>query len=55
MSDPQVLTKRDAAVEWCEYASDYLQQHGGKPWCYGLIPHDAIAENMTLSGLVRQF
>jgi hypothetical protein len=28
---------------------------GGKPWKYALIPHDAIAENMTLAGLVAQF
>jgi hypothetical protein len=27
----------------------------GKSWKYVLIPHDAIAENMTLSGLVSQF
>jgi len=52
MNDPQVLAKRDAAVQWCLNASDYTQQHGGKPWRYGLIPHGAIAENMTLPGLV---
>lgn len=28
---------------------------GGKPWRYALIPHDAIAENMTLKGLVALF
>lgn len=27
----------------------------GKPWLYLLIPHDAIAENMTLDGLARQY
>jgi len=26
-----------------------------KPWMYLLIPHDAIAENMTLDGLARQY
>jgi hypothetical protein len=30
-----------AAVRWCQQTSDYMQQHGGKPWCYVLIPHDA--------------
>jgi len=28
---------------------------GGKPWPYALIPHDAIAENITLDWLVAQF
>ena len=26
-----------------------------KPWTYVLIPHDAIAENMTLKGLSKMF
>lgn len=24
---------------------------GGKPWKYALIPHDMVAENMSLAGL----
>jgi type III restriction enzyme len=28
---------------------------GGKPWRYVLIPHDAIAENLTLDGLAARF
>jgi type III restriction enzyme len=32
-----------------------MQQNGGKPWRYVLIPHDAIAENITLEGLLRLF
>ena len=56
MDDPEVLAKKDAAVKWCDHASDYARpSNGGKPWKYVLIPHDVIAENMTLSGLVRQF
>ncbi len=55
MTDPQVLAKKEVAVKWCQQASDYMQQHGGKPWIYVLIPHDAIAENMTLKGLAEQF
>ncbi|MGK7889420.1 MAG: hypothetical protein AB4042_08800 [Leptolyngbyaceae cyanobacterium] len=53
MDNLEVLVKRDAAVQWCHHASDYMQQHGDKPWYYGLIPHNAIAENMTLKGLVN--
>jgi len=55
MTDPQVLAKKEVAVKWCQQASDYMQQHGGKPWVYVLIPHDAIAENMTLKGLAERF
>ena len=55
MDAPEVLAKKEVAVLWCKRASDYAQTHGGKPWKYLLIPHDAIAENMTLEGLAGQF
>lgn len=55
MTDPQVLAKRDVAVTWCQNASDNAAKHGGKPWKYLLIPHDAIAENMTIKGLADSF
>jgi len=55
LDDPEVHAKKDAAVKWCGLATDYEISNGGKPWKYILIPHDVIAENMTLSGLVRQF
>ena len=32
-----------------------LQGIAGKPWKYLLIPHDEIAENMTLAGLASRF
>jgi len=51
IDDPQVLAKKDVAVQWCQNASDYMLKHGGKPWKYVLIPHDVITENMTLKGL----
>jgi type III restriction enzyme len=55
MESAEVLAKRDAGVRWCEHASAYAQQHGGKPWKYLLIPHDVVAENMTLDGLVKVY
>jgi type III restriction enzyme len=55
MNDPQVLAKRDVAVTWCRHASDYAGSYGGKTWNYVLIPHDAISDNMTLSGLAERF
>ncbi|HNB71842.1 MAG TPA: type III restriction endonuclease subunit R, partial [Acidobacteriota bacterium] len=53
MEDPQVIAKRDAATEWCRHASEHAATYQGKPWKYLLIPHDLMAENMTLTGLVR--
>jgi len=55
MTDADVLAKKDAAVQWCANATDHNLKNGSKPWKYVLIPHDAIAENMTLAGLVSQF
>lgn len=42
-----------AAVQWCGHASVHAGSSGGKPWLYRLVPHDAIAQNMTVDGLVR--
>lgn len=55
MADPDVLAKRDVAVEWCRHATGHTATYGGKPWAYLLIPHDAIAENMTIEGFRRRF
>ena len=55
MDDADVLAKKEVAVKWCQQASDHAATYGGKPWKYVLIPHDAIADNMTLAGLVGQF
>ena len=53
--DPEVVAKKDSAVRWCKHATEHSAKSGGKPWSYLLIPHDAIAENMTLKGLAAQF
>ena len=55
IEDPQVIAKKEAAIRWCEHASAHNRANGGKPWKYLLIPHDAIAENMTIDGLAGQF
>lgn len=48
---PDVVAKKEAALRWCKNASTHAKSYGGKPWFYVLIPHDVIAENMTLGGL----
>jgi len=55
MQEKDVLAKRDVAVQWCGWASEHAKSYGGKPWRYALIPHDAIAENMTLDFLLKQY
>lgn len=55
LEDPEVIAKKDSAVRWCQHASEHSKQNGGKPWKYLLIPHDAIAQNMTIAGLAAQF
>lgn len=53
METPEVLAKKEVALKWCGHASDHARTYGGKPWKYLLIPHDIIAENMTLEGIAR--
>jgi len=53
----EVTEKAKAGVKWCENASHYLKQHGGKEWKYLLIPHDEVKDNKRswiLSGLKKQ-
>ena len=55
MKDPDVLAKREVAVEWCRHATEHSASYQGKPWTYALLPHDVIAENMTIKGLTKQY
>jgi type III restriction enzyme len=55
LDDPVVVAKKESAIKWCRYASEHAASYGGKLWRYVLIPHDAIAENMTLSALAQRF
>jgi type III restriction enzyme len=53
LADPMVQAKKTVAETWCLNASNYNNKHGGKAWRYKLIPHDIIAENMTLNGFLK--
>ena len=55
LEDEIVKAKAEAAKVWCERASTFELEHGGKPWVYVLIPHDVISENRTAGALVREF
>jgi type III restriction enzyme len=55
LKNDDVLAKKAVAEQWCDRASEYAKSYGGKPWQYALIPHDAIAENMTIKGLAAYY
>jgi type III restriction enzyme len=55
MAGKDVQAKRDVAVQWCGWATEHATNYGGKPWRYVLIPHDAIAENITVDFLLKQY
>jgi len=52
INDAEVREKSDAAKVFCEAATNYNKANGGKEWKYVLIPHNAVAPNMSLSGLI---
>jgi type III restriction enzyme len=54
-SETDVKAKAVQAAIWCRNASDYAKNVGGKPWRYLLIPHDAVAANVTLENLIKRF
>ena len=55
MENTDVKAKAEAAVTWCKNASEYSVVQGGKPWKYLLVPHDAVASNVTVTALVGRF
>lgn len=55
MTDPEVLAKKEAAIQFCKYASKYNAENGGKPWKYALIPHNAITTTTGFDYLMAQY
>jgi type III restriction enzyme len=55
LDDPEVLAKQSVGREWCRHATDFATRHRGKPWRYLLVPHDAVADNITLRWLTDRF
>ena len=48
MINNEVMKKKNAALLYCKYATEYNLEHGKKPWKYVLIPHD---ENILASSV----
>ena len=48
----EVQSKAQAALKYCNYASEYTAEHGGKQWKYVLIPHDQVTKTSSFKGVV---
>lgn len=48
----EVQAKAQAAIKYCNYATEYTAEHGGKPWKYVLIPHDQVTKISSFRGVV---
>ena len=55
MESSEVREKSRAALEYCRFATGYTGRHGGKPWVYVLIPHNAVQSNMGFQFLVDKY
>jgi type III restriction enzyme len=52
LADPVVLDKSQAAVKWCNAATQHAADCGGKPWSYLLIPDSQVIGATTIQGLI---
>jgi type III restriction enzyme len=54
INDPDVQAKKLAAEKYCNYASNFTKEHGGKEWKYLLIPHDQIERTSSFKFLISK-
>ena len=48
----EIQSKAQAALKYCNFASEYTAEHGGKQWKYVLIPHDQVTKTSSFKGVV---
>jgi type III restriction enzyme len=51
----EVQEKAQAALEYCQNATEFNLEHGAKPWKYVLIPHNAVLVNMSFTTLMKSY
>ena len=51
----EVQSKARAALQYCQNATRFTTQNGGKPWKYVLIPHDAVLLNASFDALMAKY
>ncbi len=53
IDDVEVQEKAASGKKYCETATIFNLANGGKKWVYVLIPHTAVAPNMSFKGLCK--
>lgn len=51
----EVQDKKRAALQYCNYASQYAEKSGGKQWKYMIIPHGEVLFNRDFGYFVSRF
>lgn len=54
MDDKEVLSKSNAAREFCTHATAFTTLNGGKPWHYIVIPHDFVDRSYSFNYILSQ-
>ena len=52
ISSEDVQLKKQAAEEYCNHASEYTAENGGKPWRYVLMAHDTVDRSTSFKFLI---
>jgi type III restriction enzyme len=55
INDADVLAKKEAAIKYCKYATEFTSQNGGKGWKYLLVPHTEISRTINFDLLIAKF
>jgi type III restriction enzyme len=55
INDADVLAKKEAAIKYCKYATEFTSQNSGKPWKYLLVPHNEISRTINFDFLIAKF
>lgn len=55
INDADVLAKKEAAIKYCKYATEFTSQNNGKPWKFLLVPHNEISRTINLALLISKF
>jgi len=55
INDADVLDKKEAALKYCKYTTEFTSQNSGKPWKYLLVPHNEISRTINFDLLIAKF
>ena len=55
LDDKTAQAKKKIAIQWCQYATDFELQHGGKEWNYLLIPDTTVVIGRSFEALISGY